>query len=390
MVSRSERGLVAEWWRTIDRGLLTAFLALLALGMVMSFAASPPVAERIGLDTFHFTERHAVFAVLAAIVMLVTSYLNGRQARRLSLVLLAGSIVAMILALAIGVEIKGSRRWISVAGFSLQPSEFMKPAFVVICAWLFARGGRGSELPGNLFAAVLMISVGVLLLAQPDLGQTMLTLAVWGMMFFMAGMPWLWIAMLAALGIGGMGLAYTMLPHVTKRIDRFLTGEGDNFQVDTATEAIVSGGWLGKGPGEGTMKGILPDSHTDFVFAVLGEEFGIALALVVVAIFALIVMRGLVAGFRERDEFTRLAASGLAMLIGFQALINIGVNLRLLPAKGMTLPFVSSGGSSMLAVAITAGLLLALTRTRPDHRESRRRYETFEPTELSFSRGARR
>ena len=389
MISRAERGPVAEWWRTIDRGLLTAFLALIALGMVMSFAASPPVAERIGLDTFHFTKRHAVFAVLATLVMLGVSYVDGRQARRLALVLLAGSVVAMVMALAIGVEIKGSRRWISVAGFSLQPSEFMKPAFVVICAWLFARGGRGSDLPGNLFAAVLLILMSVLLLAQPDLGQTMLTLAVWGMMFFMAGMPWLWIALLAVVGLGGMALAYNALPHVTKRIDKFLTGEGDNFQGDTATDAIIGGGWLGRGPGEGTVKAIIPDSHTDFVFAVLGEEFGIGIALVVVAIFALIVMRGLVAALRERDEFTRLAASGLAMLIGFQALINIGVNLRLLPAKGMTLPFVSSGGSSMLAMALTAGLLLALTRTRPDHRESRSRYATFQPTDLSFTRGAR-
>ena len=383
MVSRAHRSPVSEWWWTIDRGLLVALMALIGVGMIVSFAASPAVAERIGLDPFYFTRRHAVFAVLSVFVMIAVSYCTPRMVRRVALVMLFFSLVAMMLTLAIGMEVKGSRRWISVAGFSLQPSEFMKPAFVVICAWLFAQGSKGREIPGNLFASVLMVLVAVLLLAQPDLGQTVLTLAVWGLMFFVGGMPWLWVIALGVLALGGIAGAYALFPHVAGRIDRFITGEGDNFQVDTATEAIVSGGWLGKGPGEGTVKAVLPDSHTDVVFAVVAEEFGIVVCMALVLMFAFIVMRGLVRSFTERDAFTRLAVSGLVMMIGFQALINIGVNLRLLPAKGMTLPFVSSGGSSMLAVAIGMGMLLALTRTRPDHRTRRYAFDEA-PRPLSF------
>ena len=383
MVSRAQRGPLSEWWWTIDRGLLGALMALIVVGMVMSFAASPPVAERIGLEPFHFTKRHAVFALLAVGTLLGTSYLSPRQARRVALVMLVGALVMMVLTLVFGTEVKGSRRWLSIAGFTVQPSEFMKPGFVVLCAWLFAQGQRSREVPGNLFALVLLVLVSVLLLAQPDLGQTMLTLAVWGMMFFMAGMPWLWVILLGAVGAGGLVFAYFLFPHVAARIDRFVTGEGDNFQVDTATEAIVSGSWLGKGPGEGTVKGILPDSHTDFVFAVVAEEFGIAMGLVVLALFAFIVLRALVIAMRERDTFVRLAVSGLAMMFAFQALINIGVNLRLLPAKGMTLPFVSSGGSSMLALALGMGIMLALARTRPEHRASLHA-QRFDPTEVRF------
>ena len=371
MESRASRNPVSEWWWTIDRGLLAALMLLLGLGMIVSFAASPAVAERIGLDPFHFTERHALFAVVSVAVMIAVSYLPARIVRRLALFVLLGSLAAMVLTLAIGTEVKGSRRWISVLGFSLQPSEFMKPAFVIICAWLFAQGGKGREIPGNLFASVLMVLVAVLLLAQPDLGQTVLTLAVWGMMFFVGGMPWLWVIGLGLLATGGIAGAYLLLPHVAGRINRFITGEGDNYQVETATEAIVAGGWLGKGPGEGTVKAVLPDSHTDFVFAVVAEEFGIVMTVAIVLVFAFIVMKGFVRCLNEHDAFTRLAVAGLVMLFGFQALINMGVNLRLLPAKGMTLPFISSGGSSLLSVAIGMGMLLALTRTRPDHRAKR-------------------
>ena len=371
MVSRAHRSPVSEWWWTIDRGLLAALLTLIGFGMVVSFAASPPVAERIGLDAFHFTQRHAVFAVLSVMVMIAVSYCTPRMTRRLGLILLFGSLAAMMLTLAIGMEVKGSRRWLSIAGFSVQPSEFMKPGFVVICAWLFAQGGKGREIPGNLFASVLMVLISVLLLAQPDLGQTVLTLAVWGTMFFISGLSWLWVILLGGVAFAGIAGAYVLLPHVAGRINRFLTGEGDNYQVDTATEAIVAGGWLGKGPGEGTVKAVLPDSHTDFVFAVIAEEFGIVVSVAIVLVFAFIVMRALARCFAERDAFTRLAIVGLVSMFGFQALINIGVNLRLLPAKGMTLPFLSSGGSSMLAVAIGMGMLLALTRTRPEHRASR-------------------
>ena len=372
MVSRADRGPLADWFWTIDRFFLAAFILLMGIGFMLSFAASPPVAERLGLDSFHFVERHAVFIVPSLMVMIGLSFLTPRQVRRTAIILLAVSLLMMVLALFFGVEVKGSRRWISIAGFSIQPSEFMKPAFVIVCAWLFAEHARQPEVPGNLFAIILFGIVGALLVAQPDLGQTILTAVVWGGMFFMAGMPWLWIMVLGVLGVGGFATAYYMLPHVTGRIDRFLTGEGDTFQVDTARDAIIRGDWFGQGPGEGIVKRIIPDSHTDFIFSVAAEEFGILFCMVVVAIFAFIVLRGLSHAFKERNDFTRFAVAGLVLQIGIQSMINIGVNLELMPAKGMTLPLISYGGSSMIAICITAGFILALTRHRPEKRAQER------------------
>ncbi|GLQ37370.1 cell division protein FtsW [Rhizobium albus] len=372
MVSRAERGLVADWFWTIDRVFLIAFVLLMALGFMLSFAASPAVAERIGLDSFYFVKRHAVFLLPTLVVMIGVSFLTPRQVRRAALFIFGLSTLLMVLALFIGVEVKGSRRWIALAGISIQPSEFMKPAFVILCAWLFSEHSRQPEIPGNLFAIILFVIISALLLAQPDLGQTVLVAAIWGGMFFMAGMPWFWIILFGVVGVGGILGAYTAFPHVQGRIDRFLTGEGDTYQVDTAREAIIRGDWFGRGPGEGTIKRILPDSHTDFIFAVAAEEFGIIFCMALVVIFAFIVLRGLSHASRERDDFTRLAISGLVLLIGLQSLINISVNLELAPAKGMTLPLISYGGSSMIAVAISVGFLLALTRRRPEKRSSER------------------
>ncbi|EYR77747.1 MULTISPECIES: putative lipid II flippase FtsW [unclassified Shinella] len=372
MVSRAERGALADWFWTIDRFFLAAFILLMGLGFMLSFAASPPVAERLGLDSFHFVKRHAMFLIPAIAVMFGISFMTPRQVRRAAMILLVISIAAMVLALFFGVEVKGSRRWISIGSFSIQPSEFMKPAFVVICAWLFAEHARQPEIPGNLFAIILFGIVAALLVAQPDLGQTILTAAVWGGMFFMAGMPWLWIIVLGGAAVGGLLTAYTFLPHVAGRIDKFLTGEGDTFQMDTAREAIIRGDWFGQGPGEGTVKRIIPDSHTDFIFSVAAEEFGILFCMVIVMIFAFVVMRGLNHAFKERNDFTRFAVAGLVLQIGTQSMINIGVNLELLPAKGMTLPLISYGGSSMIAICVTAGFILALTRHRPEKRASER------------------
>jgi len=372
MVSRAERGALADWFWTIDRFFLAAFILLMGVGFMLSFAASPAVAERIGLDSFHFVKRHALFLVPAIAVMLGISFLTPRQVRRAAMILLILSLGAMVLALFFGVEVKGSRRWISIGSFSIQPSEFMKPAFVIVCAWLFAEHARQPEIPGNLFAIILFGIVAALLIAQPDLGQTILTAAVWGGMFFMAGMPWLWIIVLGGAGVGGLLTAYTLLPHVAARIDKFMTGEGDTFQMDTAREALIRGDWFGQGPGEGIIKRIIPDSHTDFIFSVAAEEFGIVFCMVIVAIFAFVVMRGLNHAFKERNDFTRFAVAGLVLQIGIQSMINIGVNLELLPAKGMTLPLISYGGSSMIAICVTAGFILALTRHRPEKRASER------------------
>ena len=365
MSSRTDRGAVANWWWTIDRWFLAAFLVLMVLGIVLSFAASPAVAERIGLEEFHFVSRQIVYMLPAVGAMLAVSFLDDRQIRRLALAMLLVSLALMVAALFVGVEVKGSRRWISLLGVSVQPSEFMKPAFVVICAWLFAEHARQPDIPGNLFATILLVLVVVLLVAQPDLGQTMLVLGTWAAMFFMAGMPWLWIGLLGAVGAVGAVGAYSFFPHVAGRIDRFWTGEGDNFQTEMGREAIVRGGWFGQGPGEGTIKRVLPDSHTDFIFSVAGEEFGIVLCLLLVALFAFIVLRGLTIALKEHDDFTRFSVAGLVILFGFQSIINICVNLQLLPAKGMTLPFISYGGSSLVAMAISMGMVLALTRRKP-------------------------
>ncbi|WLR98186.1 putative lipid II flippase FtsW [Shinella sumterensis] len=372
MVSRAERGALADWFWTIDRFFLAAFILLMGLGFMLSFAASPAVAERIGLDSFHFVKRHAFFLLPSIAVMFGISFLSPRQVRRAAMILLIASLGAMVLALFFGVEVKGSRRWLAIGSLSVQPSEFMKPAFVVICAWLFSEHARQPEIPGNLFAIILFGIVAALLIAQPDLGQTVLTAAVWGGMFFMAGMPWLWIIILGGAAVGGLLTAYTLLPHVAARIDKFWTGEGDTFQMDTAREAIIRGNWFGQGPGEGTVKRIIPDSHTDFIFSVAAEEFGIIFCMVIVLIFAFVVMRGLNHAFKERNDFTRFAVAGLVLQMGIQSMINIGVNLELMPAKGMTLPLISYGGSSMVAICVTAGFILALTRHRPEKRASER------------------
>ncbi len=366
MISRADRSFLAEWWRSIDRPLLGMILLLILAGFLLSFAASPPVAERIGLEADHFTIRHAVFLVPSIMLLIGLSTLTPKQVRRVAFVLFAISIPMLLATLFFGAEVKGSRRWISLAGFTLQPSEFVKPAFVVITAWLFAENARRPEIPGNLFAIILFGIVASLLMAQPDVGQTMLVAAVWGTLFFMAGMPWLWISALVILGLVGMTSAYLFFPHVAGRIDRFITGEGDNFQVETGREAIISGGWLGQGPGEGTVKRYLPDSHTDFTFAVAAEEFGIIACILLVCIFAFIVLRVLSTALNERDAYVRLAASGLVILFGIQSMINMMVTLQLMPAKGMTLPFISYGGSSMIAMSILMGFVLALTRRRPD------------------------
>ena len=365
MISRTDRSLVANWWWTVDRWFLAAFLMLMGIGIVLSFAASPAVADRIGLDSFHFVTRQIVYMIPALVALIGVSFMEPRQIRRLALVMLIVSLLLMVATLFVGMEVKGGRRWIHLFGVSVQPSEFLKPAFVVVCAWLFAEHARQPEIPGNLFAILLLGLVVALLVAQPDLGQTMLVMGTWGAMFFIAGLSWLWVILLGVAGIAGAVGAYWAFPHAADRINRFITGEGDTYQVDMSLEAIMRGGWLGQGPGEGSVKRILPDSHTDFVFAVAGEEFGIVMCFIILSLFAFVVLRGLAIARREEDDFTRYALSGLVILFGFQSIINMGVNLRMMPAKGMTLPFISYGGSSLFSLAIGMGFLIALTRRRP-------------------------
>ena len=365
MLRRVDKSPVATWWWTVDRWFLAAFLSLMGLGIILAFAASPAVAERIGLDTFHFATRQIMFMIPALLALLAVSFLNPRQVRRLALVMLGVFLVAMVAVLFVGLEAKGARRWLSFGGVSIQPSEFLKPAFVIMSAWLFSEQKRGA-IPGTVLSLGLLGLVLLLLVAQPDLGQTMLVLATWGVMFFLAGMSWFWIVLFGGIGLVGGGFAYFSFSHVQSRIDRFLSGEGDMYQVNMGRDALINGGFLGVGPGEGVFKKSIPDSHADFVFSVAGEEYGLIMCMAIMALFAFIVLRGLLFALREHDEFTRLSVAGLVTVFGLQAFINMGVNLQLLPAKGMTLPFISYGGSSLIAIAISMGMVLALTRTSPE------------------------
>lgn len=365
MVSRADRSRFAEWLWTVDHYLLAAFGLLMVGGVVLSFAASPPVAERLGVETFYFVKRQALFLIPAVGLMLAGSLMTPRMVRRMALLVFVLSICMLVATLFLGMEAKGSKRWIYIAGFSLQPSEFLKPAFVVLVAFLLSETGRRREVPGVLFAMLLFVICAALLIAQPDFGQTMLLGAVWAGLFFLNGLPWFLIAGLGVTGVAGLMAAYFLLPHVTNRVDRFLDpSSGDTYQIDTAMEAFLAGGWFGRGPGEGTVKRILPDSHTDFIFAVVAEEFGVVVCLFMVSVFAFIVIRGLGHASRDQDAFGRLATAGLVVLFGLQATINLAVNLNLMPPKGMTLPFISYGGSSLFSSAITAGAILALTRRR--------------------------
>ena len=368
MVSRAERTEFNEWWWTVDRWLLFSFLSLMVLGILFGLAASPPVATKLGLSTFHFVNRQAFFLAIAVVVMIGVSFLPLRMIRRTALVLFAIAWVLVLATLVFGAEVKGAKRWISLAGVSIQPSEFIKPAFVVLAAWAFSEKANRADMPSTIFAFLLLPVVVVPLILQPDFGQTMLISVVWCGLFFLAGLHLLWVVGLGGLGLGGLLLAYKFLPHVTSRIDKFLNkgnGGAGEFQAETARESILSGGWFGKGPGEGTVKRILPDSHTDYIFAVIAEEFGLIICMLVVTLFALIVIRALIVAYRTEEPFARFAAAGLAMLFGVQASINMAVNLDLIPPKGMTLPFISYGGSSLISLALTTGFLLAATRRRP-------------------------
>lgn len=375
-MNRTDRSIFAQWWWTIDRTLIAAAVMLLVGGLVLSFAASPAVAERIGAsDGFYFIKRHAVFFALALPFMFTVSLLSPRDVRRAALVIFSASMLLLVAVLLFGQEVKGARRWINVLGFSVQPSEFVKPAFIIVTAWLFASREKRPEMPATFFAMVLFAGVVGLLVAQPDIGQTLLTSAAWGAVFFVAGMSTWWILGFGGIGVAGVWAAYTFVPHVHARINRFFDkqpGAGgqkvmtaDGYQARQAHDSFLNGGWFGRGPGEGTVKRMLPDSHTDYVFAVIGEEFGLIACGLVAAVFAWIVFRGLSHAAREEDAFIRYAIVGLVVLIGVQSGINMAVNLQLMPAKGMTLPFISYGGSSLLAVAFEMGALMALTRRRP-------------------------
>ena len=365
LISRSDKGLVADWWFTVDRVVLGCVLVLMAAGVLFSMAASPPVATRIGLDPFHFFTRQFVFLVPAIVVLLATSMLTTGWARRISLLTFFVGLAAMVAALFVGPEIKGAHRWLDLGPVNVQPSEFVKPAFAVTAAWFLAEGARRPDMPGTLIAFALFAMFAGLLVLQPDFGQLVLVSVVFATLLLIQGIAWMWIFGLGGVSVAGAVGAYFSFPHVASRLNRFLDPEAhDTFQVDVATQAFHNGGLMGTGPGGGTAKHILPDAHTDFIPAVIGEEFGFMACAILIFIIGFIVLRILRRAMIVTDPFAVLALTGLVTLYGVQSFINLGVNLTLLPAKGMTLPFISYGGSSLIAMAFSMGLLLAFSRVR--------------------------
>ncbi len=361
--ARVDSSLLGRWWLTVDRWMLAALLVLLALGALMVLAASPAVAERLSLDSFHFAHRHLAFLVPSLFLMLAVSLLSPVGVRRLAMIMLGVGMLLMLTTLIFGFEANGSRRWLAVGGISFQPSEIVKPALAVVAAWLFTLQRQSRGVPGDAMSAGLFAIVLLLLVMQPDFGMAFAATVVWSAQWFLTGLPLLWVGVLLAVGISGLIAGYRTLDHVQSRIDRFLDpATGDTYQIDTALSAFSSGGLLGRGPGEGVIKAHLPDAHSDFIFAVVGEEFGLVACLALVALFAFVVLRGFLRLQKEEDLFRLIAAAGLLTLFGMQALINMAVSLNLLPTKGMTLPFISYGGSSMLSLAVAMGMVLALTR----------------------------
>ena len=361
---RSATGRFLEWQRGLDWSILTSAMILLCVGLLMSLAAGPPAAERLGYaNEFHFVQRHAMFVGVAVIVMVGVSILDRVWARRLAALVFFGSIVLLAFILVAGYEAKGAQRWIRIGSFGLQPSEFVKPALIVLSGWLLA---QRRIYPNGPWAAITLVffctTLGFLLL-QPDVGQSALLTAAFMVTFFVSGLPWRWAAIFVGGGTALAGLLYATLPHVRFRINSFINPtDYDTYQIDKASEAFARGGLFGVGPGEGRIKTSLPDAHTDFIYAVMGEEFGYLAAVGLILIFGYIVWKGLRTAARLHDPYPRAAASGLFALFGLQAATNIAVNVSLIPPKGMTLPFISSGGSSMMGIALTLGLALALIR----------------------------
>lgn len=362
---RTNNGIIGRWWWTVDRINLAALIVLMACGLILVTAGSPPVARRLDLPPFYFVHRHEMFLLLGMGLMFIVSLLPAVAIRRLAVVGFAISIGLMVLLPFVGVEVKGSHRWINLAGMTIQPSEFMKPCFAVVMAWICAENQRRVDFPGYRMSIGLYLAVVFLLIIQPDFGMTLTVSAVWGIQLFLAGLPMFWVLTLGMMAIAGGTTAYYTLPHVAKRINSFLDPEaGDNYQVDRAIEAFRNGGLFGRGPGEGEVKQFLPDSHTDYIFAVAGEEFGVIVCLLILGLFAFILLRGLSRVWQENDLFVVVAVAGVLSQFGVQAVVNMGVAVNLFPSKGMTLPFISYGGSSVLSIALGMGMMLALTRTK--------------------------
>lgn len=359
--------VLSRWWRTLDKSVLTAILILFSIGLLLGLASSPPLAEKNGLAPFHYVYRQAIFGSLALFVMVVFSMLPSKVIRRLGVIGFLLCFVALGLLPFFGTDFgKGAVRWYGLGFASVQPSEFLKPGFIVTVAWLISANGQINGPPGRLWSFIITMLVVALLIIQPDFGQACLILFGWGIIYFVAGASFILLAALALMVLAAGSMAYSYSEHFAKRIDGFLSPDIDpRTQLGYATNAIQEGGFFGVGVGEGQVKWSLPDAHTDFIISVAAEEYGLFLVVLIILLFTWIVLASLIRLLKEKDAFNRLAGSGLVAMFGIQAIINVGVAVRLLPAKGMTLPFVSYGGSSIIAMGITTGMLLALTRVRP-------------------------
>ncbi len=365
--ARTDQSRFGVWWWTTDHWLLGGVAALIVVGVLLSFASSPAAALRMGIDDpFHFALRQCVFAGAASFILIASSMLTPRGVRRTAFFVYIVAILIMAALSFIGHTAKGAARWVAIGGFTLQPSEFMKPALIVLVSWMFSEGQKGEGVPGVSIAFGLYgLAVGLLLI-QPDVGQTVLITVAFGAAFWMAGVPLSWIMGLGALALSGLVSTYFIFDHVRARVTKFLSPEqADTHQITRASEAIAAGGLFGRGPGEGVMKRHVPDLHTDFIYSVAAEEYGLVFSLALISLFSFVVVRGMYKAMKLSDPFEQVAAAGLFVLVGQQAIINVAVNLNLIPTKGMTLPFISYGGSSMLAMGLTLGMALALTRRRP-------------------------
>ncbi len=365
--SRDGEPILPRWWRTVDKWSMGCVLLLFGIGLLLGLAASPPLAERNGLAAFHYVERQVLFGSLALVTMFLTTLMSPKTVRRLAVIGFAVSFVALLLLPFFGTDFgKGAVRWYSIGIGSVQPSEFLKPGFIVLVGWMIAASNEVAGPPGKTYSFGIALVIVALLALQPDFGQACLILFAWGVMYFVGGAPFLILAAIAGLAVAGGAFAYQHSEHFARRIDGFLSAEVDpTTQLGYAANAIREGGFFGVGVGEGTVKWSLPDAHTDFIIAVAAEEYGLLLVLAIILLYATIVLRSLFRLMRERDPFIRLAGTGLACTFAMQAMINLSVAVRLLPAKGMTLPFVSYGGSSLVAGGVMIGMLLAFTRSRP-------------------------
>lgn len=351
------------WWRSIDQQTVISLGLLFSFSLMLVTTASPAVAHRIGLEATYFSSRHAIYLFTASILIFAISFISKQNVRLLSIFGLVTTILLLILVKFYGFEVKGATRWINMFGFSMQPSEFVKPFFVIVTAWILAM--KSPEFPAFIISLILYLIIVFLLFLQPDFGMVVMVSLIWGAQLFVSGLPLIWIIIAMFGGACLLLFAYKFLPHAADRINNFLDPHNaENYQVNKSLKAFEQGGLYGKGPGEGSIKQVLPDSHADFIFSVAGEEFGAIICLIIAGIFAFIVIRGLFLLINEDDRFTILASAGILCQFGLQAIINMGVTLNMLPTKGMTLPFISYGGSSTLALAIGMGLLLSLTRKR--------------------------